>query len=590
MTREEDLAAGFTAARPRLTAIAYAIVGSHADAEDIVSDTWLRMQATDSRAPVRDVDGWATVAVGRAALDHYRSARVRRERYVGPWLPEPRVASDATVDPADRVTLDDQVSFALLVVLESLTPAERTAWVLHDLFGLEFTEVADAVGRSPDAVRQLAARARRHLRGSAPRVDVDATEHARVVARFLAATGGGDIAALVAVLDPRRHADRRRRWTGHCGAPAGTRGRAGGPVPPRPRREEHRRADPRRRRQRPDRDRDVPRGRALRRDLTDRDPRTDSPDRLRARAGQAARVRTNGHTMSTGTTLAMHRTGTGTPLVLLHALGSSSHAWEPVLPYLVDGFEVLAVDLPGFGAIPRGPAGSEQATPAALAAAVDVALSEAGIHDPHVVGNSLGGWVALELSHRRPVASLTLLSPAGMWARDTPAYCRLSLRGTRWLTQHAQRLLDRLVEHRLGRILALGQTHGHPTRVSPDQARAAIHEMASCTGFDAALEATTHRHYRRPDDDRAQPPTTVAFGSRDRLLLLPRWRGTGELPGDAVVARLPGCGHIPMYDDPAAVAQLITGTVTRSTIPALSRAAGNHGADADPRDQTTAAG
>ena len=202
MTREEELAPGFTAARPRLTAIAYAIVGSHADAEDIVSDTWLRLQATDSRAAVRDVDGWATVAVGRAALDHYRSARVRRERYVGPSLPEPRVASDAPVDPADRVTLDDQVSFALLVVLESLTPAERTAWVLHDLFGLEFTEVADAVGRSPDAVRQLASRARKHLRGSAPRVDVDATEHARVVTRFLAATGGGDIAALVAVLDP----------------------------------------------------------------------------------------------------------------------------------------------------------------------------------------------------------------------------------------------------------------------------------------------------------------------------------------------------------------------------------------------------
>jgi pimeloyl-ACP methyl ester carboxylesterase len=276
--------------------------------------------------------------------------------------------------------------------------------------------------------------------------------------------------------------------------------------------------------------------------------------------------------MSTGTKLAIHRTGTGAPLVLLHALGSSSHAWEPVLPYLLDGFEVLAVDLPGFGGSPAL-TGSEQVTPAALAAAVDAALSEAGIHDPHVVGNSLGGWVALELAQLRPVATLTLLSPAGMWAGDTPWYCRVSLRGTRWLTQHAQRLLDRLVEHRLGRILALGQTHGHPTRVSPDQARAAIHEMGSCTGFDAALEATTHLHYRRPDDDRPTPPTTVAFGSRDRLLLLRQWRRTGELPLDAVVGRLPGCGHIPMYDDPAAVAQLITGTVARST---PNRAAGNH--------------
>jgi RNA polymerase sigma-70 factor (ECF subfamily) len=202
MTRREALAASFTAARPRLTAIAYAILGSHAEAQDVVADTWLRLQAADEKTAVRDVDGWATVAVGRGALDCYRSARVRRERYVGQWLPEPRVDTDAPVDPADRVTLDDQVSFALLVVLESLTPAERTAWVLHDLFGLPFTHVAGAVGRSPDAVRQLAARARAHLRDSAPRVDVDPSEHARVVSSFLAAAAGGDLAALVAVLDP----------------------------------------------------------------------------------------------------------------------------------------------------------------------------------------------------------------------------------------------------------------------------------------------------------------------------------------------------------------------------------------------------
>lgn len=203
MTRPDELAVTFSAARSRLVAIAYAILGSHAEAEDVVADTWLRLVRADADSAIRDVHGWATVAVARSALDSYRSARSRRELYVGPWLPEPRVHSGTPVDPADRITLDDEVSFAMLVVLESLTPAERTAWVLHDLFGLSFTEVAEAVGRRPDAVRQLAARARAHLRESAPRVPVDASEHERAVTGFLVAANGGDLTALVAVLDPR---------------------------------------------------------------------------------------------------------------------------------------------------------------------------------------------------------------------------------------------------------------------------------------------------------------------------------------------------------------------------------------------------
>lgn len=202
MTRSEDLAASFTAIRPRLIAIAYAILGSHAEAEDVVADVWLRLDGADRKDAIRDVEAWATVAVGRAALDTYRSARVRREQYVGPWLPEPRVDADTAGDPADRVTLDEQISFAMLVVLETLTPAERTAWVLHDLFGLPFPQVAAAVGRTPEAVRQLAARARSHLRESPPRVVVDDADHTRAVSSFLAAAGGGDLAALAAVLDP----------------------------------------------------------------------------------------------------------------------------------------------------------------------------------------------------------------------------------------------------------------------------------------------------------------------------------------------------------------------------------------------------
>jgi RNA polymerase sigma-70 factor, ECF subfamily len=198
MTRQDELAAGFQLARPRLVRVAYAILGSYAEAEDVVADTWLRLSAADGADPVRDLEAWATVAVSRAALDALRSARVRREVYVGPWLPEPSVQAD----PADRVTLDESVSFALLVVLESLTPAERTAWVLHEVFAMPFTEVAGVVGRSHDAVRQLAARARAHLRAELPRLDVGSAEHDLAVSAFLSAAGGGDLAALIATLDP----------------------------------------------------------------------------------------------------------------------------------------------------------------------------------------------------------------------------------------------------------------------------------------------------------------------------------------------------------------------------------------------------
>ena len=195
--RAEELAAAYSAVRPRLVGIAYAVLGTRAEAEDVVSDCWLRLAHADAREPIRDVAGWAVVAVSRRALDVLRSARVQRESYIGPWLPEPILD-----DPADRVSLDERVSFALMVVLETLSPAERTAWVLHELFGMPFPEIARVVGRSPAAVRQLASRARAHVAAGAPRLDVDAADHRRTVEAFLAATAGGDLAGLLAVLDP----------------------------------------------------------------------------------------------------------------------------------------------------------------------------------------------------------------------------------------------------------------------------------------------------------------------------------------------------------------------------------------------------
>jgi RNA polymerase sigma-70 factor (ECF subfamily) len=198
--REALLAEAYNAGRPRLVRLAYAMIGSAGDAEDVVSDGWLRLVSADAREPILDIQAWAAVTVTRLALDLLSSARVRRERYVGPWLPEPVV--ETTNDPADRVTLDESVSYALMVVLETLSPAERTTWVLHDLFGLPFPEVADIVGRTPAAVRQLAARARRHVADNAPRLTVSATEHDAAVDAFLAASAGGDLAGLLQVLDP----------------------------------------------------------------------------------------------------------------------------------------------------------------------------------------------------------------------------------------------------------------------------------------------------------------------------------------------------------------------------------------------------
>ena len=148
MSRDAMLAAAYQQARPRLVRIAYAVLGSHVEAEDVVSECWLKLAAADRVGPVRDVDAWATVAVARAALDTARSARMRREVYPGSWLPEPLIEHMVADDPADRVSLDDTVSYALLVVLESLTPAERTSWVLHDLFGMTFIDVAATVGRT----------------------------------------------------------------------------------------------------------------------------------------------------------------------------------------------------------------------------------------------------------------------------------------------------------------------------------------------------------------------------------------------------------------------------------------------------------
>jgi RNA polymerase sigma-70 factor, ECF subfamily len=195
---DADLAAEFEALRPQLTRVAYGMLGSLAEAEEVVQEAWLRLGRAD-RAEIEDLRAWLTTVVGRLALDALGSARARRESYVGEWLPEPLVEEwEAEDDP----TLDEAVSTALLVVLERLSPAERTAFLLHDVFEVPFERVAAIVGRSPAAVRQLASRARAHVEEGRPRFPAGREEELRIVGAFALAWQQGDHDELLALLDP----------------------------------------------------------------------------------------------------------------------------------------------------------------------------------------------------------------------------------------------------------------------------------------------------------------------------------------------------------------------------------------------------
>jgi pimeloyl-ACP methyl ester carboxylesterase len=260
------------------------------------------------------------------------------------------------------------------------------------------------------------------------------------------------------------------------------------------------------------------------------------------------------------------RSGQGEPLVLLHPLGSSRAAWDAIVPALAERFDVIAVDLPGFGASAPLPASIEP-SPAELATAVGGMLDDLGIDQPHLAGNSLGGWVAMELAKTRPVRSVTLLSPAGLWRKDTPLYCMVSLRLSRWLARHAGPTLSRIVATRPGRMLVLGQLIAHPARLPAAQARSAVRALGTCPGFDATLKATARR--RLHGAQQVTAPVTVTFGSRDLVLLRHQSRHLGELPPDTRSSTLPGCGHVPMTDDPAGVTDLI--------ITSASRAPATHG-------------
>ncbi len=187
--------------RPHLQAIAYRMLGASGEAEDAVQEAWLRLRRADADQ-VTNLGGWLTTVVGRICIDMLRARRVRNEDYVGSWLPEPVVSIDEDADPAREVELADTVGLALLVVLETLTPAERLAFVLHDMFGVSFDEIGPIVDRTPSAARQLASRARRRVHGAVPTSEVSLDRQREVVEAFLAASRAGDFAALLELLDP----------------------------------------------------------------------------------------------------------------------------------------------------------------------------------------------------------------------------------------------------------------------------------------------------------------------------------------------------------------------------------------------------
>ncbi|MGW0597105.1 alpha/beta fold hydrolase [Streptomyces sp. NPDC002776] len=255
--------------------------------------------------------------------------------------------------------------------------------------------------------------------------------------------------------------------------------------------------------------------------------------------------------------LAHSRHGTGAPLLLLHGIGSGRRCWGPVIGRLTARHEVLAVDLPGFGDSPAL-AADLRPTARELAGAVGRFMDARGIETAHVAGNSLGGWVGLELALSGRVRTLSLISPAGLWRDTTPFTTRLLLRSCRraapWLAGPAAPLLRTAP----ARTALLAGIYGRPVRVPYAHARAAARDMARAPGFEATWRAVSTTRFTGGQG--IGIPVRVAFGSRDAVLRAGQARFLDELPEGTVAQVLPGCGHLPMHDAPEAVARFILAT------------------------------
>jgi RNA polymerase sigma factor (sigma-70 family) len=201
MSEEAWLADQFERHRSHLRAVAYRMLGSVSEAEDAVQESWIRLSRSDA-AEIENLGGWLTTVVARVSLNMLRSRASRRDEPFGTYVPDPIVSRDHGVGPEDEAVLADSIGLALLVVLETLAPAERLSFVLHDMFAVPFDEIAPIVGRTPAAARQLASRGRRRVQGAAAVTDADLSRQREIVDAFLAASRGGDFDALLALLDP----------------------------------------------------------------------------------------------------------------------------------------------------------------------------------------------------------------------------------------------------------------------------------------------------------------------------------------------------------------------------------------------------
>ncbi|MFF4043510.1 alpha/beta fold hydrolase [Streptomyces sp. NPDC001816] len=253
-------------------------------------------------------------------------------------------------------------------------------------------------------------------------------------------------------------------------------------------------------------------------------------------------------------TVSYARVGRGEPLVLLHGIGHHRQAWDPVVDILATERDVIAVDLPGFGASPGLPAGLDYDLPTTNS--VLGALFEAlELDHPHVAGNSLGGLLALELGREKRVRSVTALSPAGFWTQPERRYAFALLLTMRGIAQRLPLpLVERLSRTAAGRTALTSTIYGRPARRSPEAVVAETLALVGSTGFDATLRAGTTVQFT---DDLPGLPVTVAWGTRDRLLVRRQGVRAKTIIPHARLVRLPGCGHCPMSDDPALVARVI---------------------------------
>ncbi len=265
-----------------------------------------------------------------------------------------------------------------------------------------------------------------------------------------------------------------------------------------------------------------------------------------------------------------HREGEGQPLVLLHGVGHHWQAWRPVIELLKGEFDVIACDSPGFGASPPLPSGIEPTIPSYVDA-FEWFFAELGLERPHVAGNSMGGAIALELARRRSIRSASAFSPAGFWTRGELRFCQLSLGALADTPVSLRPSVEALARTRAGRVALFAQNFGYPARMPAEEAVATLHDAWAAPAMKATLTAFSRYRFDSPEQLRSTP-VTIAWGVRDKLLpyRLQAPRARAMMPWARHVSL--GAGHVPFYDDPLAVAEVIR-SCARSAAPLNRRSA-----------------